>query len=94
MNISSSVDARLSHEAGVWFRVLASPESYRLGFGLVVLRREIVLVYVDPTNENRAEVSGYRLQRDDASGLQGLRCPFLPGSAGLTSATQVGQSCS
>ncbi|CAE7247829.1 unnamed protein product, partial [Symbiodinium sp. KB8] len=31
----------------------------------------------------------YRLQRDDASGLQGLRCPFLPGSAGLTSATQV-----
>ncbi|CAE7236901.1 unnamed protein product, partial [Symbiodinium microadriaticum] len=32
---------------------------------------------------------GYRLQRDDASGLQGLRCPFLPGSAGLTSATQV-----
>ncbi|CAE7351426.1 unnamed protein product [Symbiodinium necroappetens] len=31
----------------------------------------------------------YRLQRDDASGLQGLRCPFLPGSAGLASATQV-----
>ncbi|OLP73835.1 hypothetical protein AK812_SmicGene46795, partial [Symbiodinium microadriaticum] len=35
-----------------------------------------------------ALIAGYRLQRDDASGLQGLRCPFLPGSAGLTSATQ------
>ena len=31
----------------------------------------------------------YRLRRDDVSGLQGLNCPFLPGGAGLASATQV-----
>ncbi|CAE7361112.1 unnamed protein product, partial [Symbiodinium sp. KB8] len=30
----------------------------------------------------------YRLQRDDASGFQGLHCPFLP-SAGLAGTTQV-----
>ncbi|CAE7892568.1 unnamed protein product, partial [Symbiodinium microadriaticum] len=32
--------------------------------------------------------SGYRLQRDDATGFQGLHCPFLP-SAGLVGTTQV-----